>query len=72
MMKVHNSKVTKITTRYVEYCKLRQLATETGVPFEELQAQSILDKETEDKKKKKTVKKGASKKKKALGNFGVK
>jgi hypothetical protein len=56
MMKVHNSKINKIHSKYTDYCRLRIQAKETGIPFEDLL------KEAEEKadpiKKAKKAKKG--------------
>jgi hypothetical protein len=38
MLKVHNTKVNKITAGYREYVELRERSKTEGIPFEELKA----------------------------------
>jgi hypothetical protein len=69
MLRVHNTKVNKITAGYREYTELRERSKTEGIPFEELKAQA--DGEAgEPVKKAKKAKKGGKKKKKLAAGFG--
>ena len=69
MLKVHNSKVNKITGGYKEYCELRERSKTEGIPFEELKAQVDENNDLLPKKAKKG-KKGGKKKKTFKAGFG--
>ena len=69
MLKVHNTKVNKITAGYREYVELRERSKTEGIPFEELKAQAA-EEAGEPVKKAKKAKKGGKKKKKLAAGFG--